>query len=334
MENTSYRFISKDLLPKGYKLIYLTEYGSKLYGTNSESSDTDYKGLYIPSIEDVVLGKAKDQLSFKSNSKKDTRNTNEDIDIELYSIQKYFSLLKKGETGAIDILYSMFREDTILYSSYEIKSIKQNHSKLVSKNSKAFIGYCMQQASKYGIKGSRYGDLIELDKFLNGYNADYGLKMKTPISQIYKSIPETVYIKKIEKNNLHYISVLGKLHQDNITIDTFHDRIKHELSKYGERTAKANTDDGVDWKALSHAYRVIYQLNELAETGGLVFPLKDAEKIKQVKYCKDKVELPKILENIHKLLKETEIKVKNSDLPDEVSTELLDKITLVFYDLI
>ena len=37
-------------------LIVKMKFGSHLYGTASEHSDTDYKGVYLPSREAVLLG--------------------------------------------------------------------------------------------------------------------------------------------------------------------------------------------------------------------------------------------------------------------------------------
>ena len=49
-------------LPAGYRLIYLSLYGSNLYGTALPTSDTDYRGIFIPSMEDLLLGKAEKKI--------------------------------------------------------------------------------------------------------------------------------------------------------------------------------------------------------------------------------------------------------------------------------
>ena len=38
-----------------YKLVYVTKVGSHLYGTASETSDIDYRGVFIPDVESVFL---------------------------------------------------------------------------------------------------------------------------------------------------------------------------------------------------------------------------------------------------------------------------------------
>ena len=44
--------------------------------------------------------------------------------------------------------------------------------------------------------------------------------------------------------------------------------------------------NAVDWKAVSHAFRCCYQIEELLNIGFLQYPLKDAEFLKQIKYGK------------------------------------------------
>ena len=52
---------------------------------------------------------------------------------------------------------------------------------------------------------------------------------------------------------------------------------------YGDRARQAEKNEGIDWKALSHALRGANQLKEIYETGDLQLPLKTAERVKSVK---------------------------------------------------
>lgn len=72
-------------LPSDYKLLYVTEYGSTLYGTDSESSDTDYRGIYLPSIQDIILNKAKHTISI-STGNQHSSNSASDVDVSLFSV--------------------------------------------------------------------------------------------------------------------------------------------------------------------------------------------------------------------------------------------------------
>ena len=321
--------LALSLLPEDATLLYLTEFGSVLYGTNTPSSDTDLKGIYLPSIKSALLDQAPDTI-VHNTSGKDVRNTSDDVDITLYSVTYYIDLLFKGEVGAIDILFSLFRDDTQHYCSPAMQIFKDNHIKLVSKQSKAFVGYCMNQAAKYGIKGSRYGELIIFIDYLDTLADD-----TAPISTILATIPELSYItvqlvsSKTQPIDTPYLQVLGALHEDNITIAELKRRVLAKLNTYGGRTILAS--QGVDWKALSHAYRVIYQFNELCKTNFIKFPLDAAPYITQIKKCNDVTLLPQHLDNIASMLAATEELVESSTLPDIIEPQLRNALKWHFF---
>ena len=321
--------LALSLLPEDATLLYLTEFGSVLYGTNTPASDTDLKGIYLPSIKSALLDQAPETI-VHNTSGKDTRNTSNDIDITLYSVTYYIDLLFKGDVGAIDILFSLFREDTQHYCSPAMQIFKDNHTKLVSKQSKAFIGYCMNQAAKYGIKGSRYGELIAFMDYLDTLPDD-----TAPISTILSSIPELTYItvqmvaSKTRPTETPYLQVLGALHADNISIAELKRRVLAKLATYGGRTILAS--QGVDWKALSHAYRVIYQFNELCKTNFIKFPLAAAPYIMLIKLCNDVSLLPMHLDNIASMLAATEELVEASTLPDIIEPQLRNALKWHFF---
>ena len=53
-------------------------------------------------------------------------------------------------------------------------------------------------------------------------------------------------------------------------------------AKYGNRAREAQENKG-DFKAISHAFRVIWQMDEILRTGDLVFPLKRADEVLKIK---------------------------------------------------
>lgn len=76
--------VAKSLLNKGDKLVYLSHFGSVLYGTNSEKSDCDLKGVFVPSVASLVKGTASHHYRFSSGAN-DSKNSAEDVDVELWS---------------------------------------------------------------------------------------------------------------------------------------------------------------------------------------------------------------------------------------------------------
>ena len=69
-----------------------------------------------------------------------------------------------------------------------------------------------------------------------------------------------------------YLNVCGVQHQFNLELDKFIKRIEEKINK--EYTSQRTKDaaDGNDWKALSHAIRVLLEVKQLLEDGTITFP--------------------------------------------------------------
>jgi len=53
------------------EVLFKTIFGSQLYGTNTPNSDVDYKGVFLPNLKDVLVGKAKLDSSVNTSNKED-----------------------------------------------------------------------------------------------------------------------------------------------------------------------------------------------------------------------------------------------------------------------
>ena len=71
--------IIEEIKTKG-ELVMVCRFGSHMYGTDTPDSDTDYKGVYIPHIKDVILGDAPKSSINISTGDTDGKNTSDDID--------------------------------------------------------------------------------------------------------------------------------------------------------------------------------------------------------------------------------------------------------------
>jgi len=155
-------------------LLVRMKFGSHLYGTDTKKSDTDYKGIYLPTLREVVLHKDKKSIHLDSNKVAGEKNTRDDIDYEIHSIQHFLKLAYKGEAVTLDMLHCPKGwEET---SSPEWEFLKQNRKKFYTKGLKAYLGYCRTQASKYGIKGSRLADAEKVLNFLKQNDPTIKLK--------------------------------------------------------------------------------------------------------------------------------------------------------------
>ena len=334
--------IIKDFENKyNYNVVYITKYGSKLYGTDNENSDTDYKGIYIPNKRSVLLKKDMEHYNFNSNDN-NTKNSKDDIDLQLFSIYKWFNLLKKGETGAMDILFSLFREDTQVYNDKEFTSIiLENYRKFYNKNLHSFLGYCVGQSKVYNVRGERFNELHLFVEYFNDLVKEQGAeKLETLFPNIETLFLEHKYkyIKFIlaptsrgsgEIKDGIYVEVLGKRFLGTVTIKYFSEKITEMEKQFGNR-ARASAK-GIDFKALSHAVRVIDEVEELIDENFITFPLKNRTYIKSVKEGHESLE--DVMDYIDQKLNVVQEKLENSSLSEKSDEVFMDELLIKLVDL-
>jgi len=131
-------------------------FGSHLYGTDTSKSDKDFKGIFMPTIEDIFLGRIPKSITSNTKASSGSKNTAEDIDMEMYSLHYFIKLACEGQTVAMDMLHAP--SNMILESNYIWDRIVKDRNKFYSKNLKAFVGYARRQAARYSIRGSRLND--------------------------------------------------------------------------------------------------------------------------------------------------------------------------------
>jgi hypothetical protein len=98
---------------------------------------------------------------------------------------------------------------------------------------------------------------------------------------------------------------------------------------YGERARAAMTNEGIDWKAMSHAVRVARQAIELLNTGSITFPRPDAAELIEIKKgMRPYEEISALLE---KLVAEVQEASQVSTLPEQTNASLADRQVRDFY---
>lgn len=101
------------------------------------------------------------------------------------------------------------------------------------------------------------------------------------------------------------------------------------VAEYGNRALAAESQQGVDWKALSHAVRVGRQALELMETGVYTFPLPYADHILRIK--RGEIAYQEVADEIELLLEEIEEAAQTSVLPDEPDQQWIDNYVASWY---
>ena len=119
----------------GARALYLVIRGSHAYGTNVETSDTDYAGVFIQSQDDILGNSYKEQINDDKN------------DIVIYEIRRFIELLGSNNPTVLELLNTP--EDCVVYKDPIFDEVLNNKEKFITKIcSKSFGGYAKQQISK------------------------------------------------------------------------------------------------------------------------------------------------------------------------------------------
>lgn len=135
-----------DMESRGHKLLYLCKFGSHLYGTDTPTSDSDFKGIFLPSKTNCLLGDMPKHFT-SSTGDGESKNSEDDLDVQFWSLQYWLSLVGKGETNALDLLYSATHTDMVVYSDKNMCYVFDNHDQLFTTNDcNSYVGYAIGQA--------------------------------------------------------------------------------------------------------------------------------------------------------------------------------------------
>jgi len=279
------------------KLIVKLEFGSHLYGLSGPDSDRDYKGIVLPSKEDILMGNTSFHISH-STGDDGSKNGAGDIDTEYFSLQRFLELIGKGETVAIDMLHSQEKNVVGGDALYLWDHLKKGREGFYTKNMKSYIGYVRKQAAKYGVKGSRLAvleeamkkvDLISDEMFRPREDGDGGHMVPTTLGSFMNSLPVSEHSGIVTatvgtKGEIQtFYELLGRKYQSTLKIGIFRQQLKNLWSSYGARAQAAKENQGVDWKAVSHAIRAGVQAKHIYEDGGFSYPLGETNFILAVK---------------------------------------------------
>lgn len=249
--------------------------GSRLYGCNVATSDTDYFSVYLPSGRDILLQKP-DRIinnSTKTNSRR--KNTPSDVDDQAISLKKFFCNITNGNLHEIEALYAPSK--FILTATPEWSYLVENRDKLASmyfvktmiKCGKAIFRKC---ATAY----SGLNDLNYLLKSLEDEHIDdslhlYNIKGKL---EIFVKDLLNITLFHCKEDGDDSLEILSKIYSTDITISYLKTILRDERKKF-ERILcleKIENYKKVEiYKDMYHAVRLVDQTQEMIKTNKLSF---------------------------------------------------------------
>ena len=318
--------------------------GSRLYGTYGPHSDYDYKAIVLPSIDSLLLNKKLVNRKEKpvGVGPQDKMLAGE-TETEYLPLQIFFDDFFNGQTYALEIAFAVKQglHESFDWSrstgtvpsknlhQYDQQMMSELIDKFLTRNVKKMMGYAISQARLYGVKTERYSavkavvDVLNFNEAIDAayYNpaekASLTLSGRPDIVDRLLKIPHVKLIELLTGDGgdtkVPGIDITGKQYPLTNKIVTVKKSIENVLSQYGERV-KEFDGEGVDWKALSHAIRIVEQVLELSTTGVLTFPRPNADYLRRVKA--GEVQLAAATEYMNKIFSEAEFVVDNSVLQE------------------
>lgn len=195
------------------------------------------------------------------------------------------------------------------------------------------------QANKYGIKGSRVHAVRSIVEWFDeaiaahGHLAKLGAAAETlPGFIVERQLDHTAIVHIPHPSRSDPIPHLECCNRKAPFLASLKDMraiYARLLDEYGARAIMAERNEGVDWKALSHAVRVGHEALELLGTGCITFPLPNASHVLAIK--RGELPYPAVAEEIEGLLESIEAAQASSTLPDAPDHGFMDEVVEAAY---
>jgi hypothetical protein len=286
--------------------------GSHLYGLNTELSDRDYRGVFLPTLKECVLQQVPKAITY-STSDKNLKNTKDDEDVQFFSLHHFIKLLNKGEIVCFDLLHA--RGDCLLSTSKEWEYLYDNRQKFYSKRLNGFLGFILSQTRKYSNRGVRYNSVSEVIKFLEE------IPRENRLETVWNKLPQNKFSNySLDSLGNSVYSVCERMVHPSVTVEHALKVFTGYKAMYGNRSVLASKRDGYDLKAISHAFRCLDELDQLISERDIIFPLKNRERILNIKLGKE-IACDELFEEMDERVKILKEKLDKSDLPDSIDVK-------------
>ena len=319
------------MINKTREVIATIKHGSHLYGLNTAESDTDYKSIVLPSEYDILNGNTHFSTS-ESTGDPEGKNGAGDTDTEVFSLQKFLKLAIGGEMVVMDMLHCK-PDDVVACGRPDIWLWLVNiREKFYTKNLQDYVAYARKQAAKYGVRGSRLNTIQDALVVIDAAcSEDNNQKFGT----IFDKMPINEYSKLwTDDANNHFFEIVGRKLQCTIPVKTARAVLGRIYDQYGHRAKLAASNEGIDWKAISHVLRGGYQARAIFSTGTFAYPLVETSYIKAVK-AGELDYITQVQPTLEALMEELIVLSENSDLPEEVDAGVMnDELMNIHRDII
>jgi hypothetical protein len=332
--------MTHDLIPPPHQLLYLAKSGSHLFGTNTPASDIDVKGIFLPSLESLLLQHAPEHFTRNTNSSSSgQKNAADDIDVTVWSLQFWAKILRKADMNAISLLFSYSNPAAAMPLEGQLQrrfvgALRElDPIKLLSRNLSGMMGYVYSQAMRYSEKGKHYRALgLVLEVFHEARSAKISDLLPEVLAraaaQLGEAAGKMIYVSK-SRNNQEQLHILEKVFDLTVTVEWALPPLEALYAQYGKRARAASDAGGIDYKAFSHSLRVLDEIQSLHQTGRIVYPLARADLLRDIKL--GRYEQAFLVEMLEQNFAETQAMEAHSVLSEQPDEAYLNDFMVAWY---
>ena len=272
------------------EIIFLIKAGSHFFDLNSPTSDTDFRGIYMPSSEEFYKGESKRRFFERKTlegNKTGVKNTKDDVDFYLFSYTFFLDLLARGDFNCMEMLHAP--EDKILINNPRMKLLTHIRKDLLINDISSFLGFIKKEYRRYGVNISHYKIQEDFANFLRPYPPHTRLTdIWSEIREYAQNDPQIKFTTSVTGNKFNKVPTLKiaqRFYQDTVKTGYVVDMIDTRLKMYGHRQ-KNMAVNNKEFKGLYHALRLIYEANDLFDYGELKIPF-DKKRYDMLKSIKE-----------------------------------------------
>lgn len=335
-----------------HKIIFECIVGSTVYGTATDNSDIDKKGVYVQCNDELLINEYEPQINVTK-------------DECYYEVNRFLELALVGNPTILEMLFSS--DEFITITSPEFEMIREHKYKFITKKcSESFKNYGYSQIAKAQSTGKKFNmedsRMVLKTPFDFTYYYDNG---RTFLLREYLENNNLVqdkcglarldhmkdcYALYYDNKNIGYRGIIGK-NSNEIRLSSVpkgetpllliyynveaYSKYMKEYKEYREWLEKRNVnryvdvinhgqEDGgsrIDGKNMLHCVRLLNIAREIAETGTFTVRRPNSDYLLRIKH--GEVSLKEIMEYAKNEITGLDELYENSNLPEEVDKDFV-----------
>lgn len=284
------------------KVLIAVRYGSELYGTAMEDSDTDIRAVVLPTPEEILTGKV--DFSIESNTSHAILGA-EDFDILAFSLKRFLRLLDVFDAGAVEMLFASRAAHACLTCDPLLDEIHQNASRVIGLNTNTPIGYARSALHSLIPDQDDYLDshqrvlnvlsgledearvrdsLATLKSLAEIPGIVFWTQQHSSAEEFHDGLPDYVF----SGNRPAYSSLMFRVRSRSFSTGMRARELRpvfeKAVQKAREQIAKRKAQKlAVTPREVYHGVRLLRQIVELADTGQVTFPRPERDLLMQLR---------------------------------------------------